>query len=212
MIRFALITLVVSTTLPFVTALADTADEPEVTPTASVEVVTPVLPAAAPPEPITPPSASVEGAPASSPATASVAPPTATAPTPVEPASAGLPAAAPVILPPPAPAPSPAAAPNVPPATPSAKRRTATKSPTSRAPRSVTVVNGRDIPARTITVLTGTQAVSHAGPLAPQAQSVLKLPKMKGCLVTVEVTYEGGSVSDGSAIDVCRVKLVRLTD
>ena len=52
----------------------------------------------------------------------------------------------------------------------------------------------------------------YAGPLAPKAQSTLMLPKLKGCLVTVEATFEGGSVSDGSAIDVCRVKLVRLTD
>jgi hypothetical protein len=76
----------------------------------------------------------------------------------------------------------------------------------------VTIVNDREIPAKTVTVLSGAQAMLYAGPLAPKAQSTLMLPKLKGCLVTVEATFEGGSVSDGSAIDVCRVKLVRLTD
>ena len=35
---------------------------------------------------------------------------------------------------------------------------------------------------------------------------------MTGCLVTVAATFEGGSVSDGRTIDLCKVKLVRLTD
>jgi len=76
----------------------------------------------------------------------------------------------------------------------------------------VAVVNGRDIPATTITVTAGGKAVSQAGPLAPNAKATLKLPKMKGCLITVAATFEGGSVSDGGTIDVCKVRLVRLTD
>jgi len=35
---------------------------------------------------------------------------------------------------------------------------------------------------------------------------------MKGCVVTIAATFEGGSVADGRAIDVCKVRLVRLTD
>ena len=68
------------------------------------------------------------------------------------------------------------------------------------------------MPATTITVTAEAKPVSHAGPLAPNAKATLKLPKMKGCLVTVTATFEGESVSDGGDIDVCKVKLVRLTD
>jgi hypothetical protein len=35
---------------------------------------------------------------------------------------------------------------------------------------------------------------------------------MKGCVVTIAATFEGGSAADGRAVDVCKVKLVRLTD
>ncbi len=81
-----------------------------------------------------------------------------------------------------------------------------------RAATAVTIVNGREIPTMTLTVMADAKTVSHSKPLAPNAKVSLKLPKMKGCLVTVAATFEGGSVSDGGDIDVCKVKLVRLTD
>jgi hypothetical protein len=56
------------------------------------------------------------------------------------------------------------------------------------------------------------KTVRHSKPLAPNAKMILKMPKMKGCLVTVAATFEEGSVSDGGDVDVCKVKLVRLTD
>src|SRR5215217_253743 len=100
MIRFALITLVVSIPLPIAATLAQTAAEPEVALAPSVEVVSSGSPAVALPEPTTAPTAPVETAPASPPAAAPVTSPIVTGPTPVEPASAGPPAAAPVTLPP----------------------------------------------------------------------------------------------------------------
>lgn len=105
-----------------------------------------------------------------------------------------------------------AAASIIPAVPPSPERRTAMKMPKSRAVTAVIVVNGSEVPATTITITEEAKIVSHAGPLAPKAQATLKLPRMTGCLVTVAATFEGGSVSDGRAIDVCRVKLVRLTD
>jgi hypothetical protein len=210
MIRFDLATLVVSATLPLA-ALAQTMAEANSTPAASIEVV-PSAPVAAPPDPITIPVTPAGADPAPPPATAPVAAPIAAAPAPAEPAPAEPPTAASVAGPPTPPAPSPAAAPGAPPTTPSTQRRAATKPSKPRAATAVTVVNGREIPAVTITVMAGAKAVSHAGPLVPDAKATLNLPKIKGCLITVEVTFEGGSVSDGSVIDVCRVKLVRLTD
>jgi len=94
---------------------------------------------------------------------------------------------------------------------PSPERRAA-KPTKSRAVTALTVVNGSEVPATTITITEETKIVSHAGPLAPKDQATLKLPRMTGCLVAVEATFEGGSRSDGKTIDVCKVKLVRLTD
>src|SRR5215211_5638334 len=77
MSRFAFATLLVSATLPFAAALAQTAAEPDDTPAAPVEVVPSVSPAAVsdrewvdPPEPIPVPVAPVETAPAAPPVTA----------------------------------------------------------------------------------------------------------------------------------------------
>jgi hypothetical protein len=198
MTRVALTTLLVSATLPFAAALAQTAAEPDGTPSAPVEVILSGSPAAAPPEAITMPAEPVETAPAPPPATAPVLTSIVTAPTPVEIAPAGPSATA--------------AAPSAPPATPAAEPRVPAKPPKPRAATVVTVVSGRAIPATTITVRAEAKPVSHAGPLAPNAKATLKLPKMKGCLVTVAATFEEGSVSDGAAVDVCKVKLVRLTD
>ena len=97
-------------------------------------------------------------------------------------------------------------------ASPSPERRAATEPTKPRAVTALTVVNGSEIPATTITITEAAKIVSHAGPLAPKAQATLRLRRMTGCLVTVEATFAGGSVSDGSPVDVCRVKLVRLTD
>jgi len=84
--------------------------------------------------------------------------------------------------------------------------------PQPRPLAAVTVVNGSETPAKSITITSDEKAVSHAGPLAPRAKATVRVPKTKGCLVTVAATFEGGSTSEARAIDVCKVKLVRLTD
>ena len=40
----------------------------------------------------------------------------------------------------------------------------------------------------------------------------MKLPKLKGCTVSVAATFDGGSKSDADAFDVCKEKLIRFTD
>ena len=81
-----------------------------------------------------------------------------------------------------------------------------------RPATSLTVVNGRDVPATNVTVRTEAKTVEHARPLPSQAKAVLKLPKLKGCVVAVSATFEGGDVSEVGDIDLCKIKLVRLTD
>src|SRR3954451_2583313 len=77
---------------------------------------------------------------------------------------------------------------------------------------SLAIVNGRDISVATVTVVAETETVRHDETLAPNAQSVLKLPQMKGCTATVQAVFEGGEVSVIVTIDVCRVKLGRLIE
>ena len=74
------------------------------------------------------------------------------------------------------------------------------------------IVNGRDTPVAALTVAMETEMVRHVEPLAPNAQAVLRLPQMKGCVATIEAVSEEGEVSAIGTIDVCKVKLVRLIE
>ena len=200
MTRFALTTLIVSITLPFAAALAQAAAEPDVAstlPPATASIPSFIVAVPSKPGETAPAlprrmwpflKARVEAVPAVPPAAASVALPFTI--------SALAPAAAPV----------------TPPVPPPPQPRAAMKTPEPGAAAALTIVNGSETPATSITVTGEAKVISHAGPLAPNAKATLKLPKMKGCLVTVAATFEGGSVSDGGAIDVCKVKLVRLID
>src|SRR5215211_147488 len=102
MARFALATLLVSTTLPFAAALAQTEAEPDVTPAAPVEVAAPVedtpplRPTVAPSEPPITALDPVVEAPARPPTASPAASSIAAAPTPVEVGSVPPPATAPV--------------------------------------------------------------------------------------------------------------------
>jgi hypothetical protein len=49
-------------------------------------------------------------------------------------------------------------------------------------------------------------------PLAPKGRTAVKLPKLKGCTVSVAATFDGGSKSGADAFDVCKEKLIRFTD
>jgi len=199
MTRFAFVTLVILATVPVTAALAQTVAQPEVAPAASPATarvpsfIVPVPPKSGKTAPALPRrmwpflKARVEAIPAWLPT--------------------ADPLALPLIL-----SASKAAAPVTPAASPSPERRAAMKPTKPRAVTALTVVNGSEVPATTIAITEAAKIVSHAGPLAPKAQATLKLPRMTGCLVTVEATFAGGSVSDGRVIDVCRVKLVRLTD
>jgi hypothetical protein len=167
MTRFALTTLVISTTLPFAAALAQTTAEPDSTPAAPVEIAQ-----------VRPPSAG--------PITAPLRP-------------AGTP---PTLAP---------VGPPFTPAGPQPKRRAAPVTQ-PRAAAALTILNKRKTPVTTVTVTAEAKTVRHAGPLAPNAKVSLKLPKMKGCLVTVAAASQGGKVSKLGDVDVCKETLVRLTE
>jgi hypothetical protein len=79
-------------------------------------------------------------------------------------------------------------------------------------PGTVTVVNASTKAVTEVAITAGDKTASLSKPLAPKARTAVKLPKMKGCTVSVAATFEGGGKSDADAFDVCKEKLIRFTD
>jgi hypothetical protein len=79
-------------------------------------------------------------------------------------------------------------------------------------PGAVTIVNASTKVVTEVAITAGDKTASLSKPLAPKARSAVKLPRMKGCTVSVAATFEGGGRSDADAFDVCREKLIRFTD
>ena len=79
-------------------------------------------------------------------------------------------------------------------------------------PGAVTIVNASTKAVTEVAITAGDKTASLSKPLAPKTRTAVKLPKMKGCTVSVAATFEGGGKSDADAFDVCREKLIRFTD
>jgi hypothetical protein len=94
------------------------------------------------------------------------------------------------------------------PAKPRAKRAAAPK------PASAVTVTNASTHTATRIVMTGEdeQAATVSKPLAPKAKAVVKLPKLKGCTVAVQATFESEGLVDVGEFDVCKDKTIRFTD
>ena len=79
-------------------------------------------------------------------------------------------------------------------------------------PGAVTIVNASAKSVTGVVLTAGDQTATLSKPLAPKARTAVKLPKMKGCTVSVAATFEGGDTSDSDAFNVCKEKLIRFTD
>ena len=79
-------------------------------------------------------------------------------------------------------------------------------------PRAVTVVNASTKAVTEVAITAGDKTASLSKPLAPKARTAVKLPKMKGCTVSVAASFEGGGRSDADAFDVCKERVIRFTD
>ena len=79
-------------------------------------------------------------------------------------------------------------------------------------PSSVTVINATASTATGVIITAGDKTTTLSKPLAPKGRAVVRLPKMKGCTVSVAATFEGGSKSDAEIFDVCKDKSIRFTD
>jgi hypothetical protein len=78
---------------------------------------------------------------------------------------------------------------------------------------SVTVTNASANTALRI-VITGDdeKTATVSKPLAPKAKAVVKLPKLKGCTVAVQATFEKEGLVEVGEFDVCKEKSIRFTD
>jgi hypothetical protein len=113
----------------------------------------------------------------------------------------------------PAPAPSAAgtvAAAGTAPATtaPAAKPRKRGPTPAS----AVVVTNASKNTATDVTITGEGKDAKLTKPLKPNAKASVKLPRLKGCIVTVAATFEGEGQVEAGEFDVCKDKNIRFTD
>ena len=108
-------------------------------------------------------------------------------------------------------APAPAAPETDAPAAPAKPRGKRAAAPKPAA--AVTVTNASAHTATRIVITGGGQETATVSkPLAPKAKTVVKLPKLKGCTVAVQATYESEGLVDVGEFDVCKDKTIRFTD
>jgi hypothetical protein len=67
-------------------------------------------------------------------------------------------------------------------------------------------------PLTGVVITAGDKTTKLSKPLAPKARATVRLPKMKGCTVSVAATFEDGGKSDTDAFNVCQEKLIRFTE
>ncbi len=79
-------------------------------------------------------------------------------------------------------------------------------------PSSVTVINATASPMTGVVITAGDKTTKLSKPLAPKGRVAVRLPKMKGCTVSVAATFEGGGKSDADTFNVCKEKSIRFTD
>jgi hypothetical protein len=85
--------------------------------------------------------------------------------------------------------------------------------PSKPKPASALVItNAREVPATDIAIGANGQTVRIKKPLAPQAKTTLKLPKMTGCQVAIAATFPDEASVQMDEFDVCEDNTIRLTD
>lgn len=85
--------------------------------------------------------------------------------------------------------------------------------PSKLKPASALVItNAREVAAIDIAVGANGQTVRIKKPLASQATTTLKLPKITGCQVTIAVTFPDEASVQQDDFDVCEDNTIRLTD
>src|SRR3954464_15663379 len=92
-------------------------------------------------------------------------------------------------------APSPAVPGSAPADAAAAPAATAPKPKQRGRPGAVTVVTASAKTVTEVAITAGDKTATLSKPLAPKGRTAVKLPKMKGCSVSVAATFEGGGKS-----------------
>jgi|SRR5215203_3678274 len=115
-----------------------------------------------------------------------------------------------------APAPAPSAAGTAAPTGTAAPGATAPAAkPRKRGPTpafAVVVTNASQHTATDVTITGEGKDAKLTKPLKPKAKASVKLPNVKGCIVTVTATFEGEGQVEAGEFDVCKDKNIRFTD
>src|SRR3954471_6686455 len=108
-----------------------------------------------------------------------------------------------------APPSGPAAAPAA--ADPAAAPARAAGKPKKRGPTPASAVIVTNASANTATevVISADDKPKTSKPLRPKAKVTVKLPRLKGCMVSVAATFEGEGQADVGEFDVCKDKNIR---
>jgi len=113
-------------------------------------------------------------------------------------------------------APAPSAAGTAAPAGAAAPAATAPAArPRKRGPTpasAVVVTNASQHTATDVTITGEGKDAKLTKPLKPKAKASVKLPNVKGCIVTVTATFEGEGQVEAGEFDVCKDKNIRFTD
>ena len=114
-----------------------------------------------------------------------------------------------------APAPAPSAAGTAAPAGTAAATTAPAAKPRKRGPTpasAVVVTNASKNTATDVTITGEGKDAKLTKPLKPNAKASVKLPRLKGCIVTVAATFEGEGQVEAGEFDVCKDKNIRFTD
>ena len=114
-----------------------------------------------------------------------------------------------------APAPAPSTAGTAAPAGSAAATTAPAAKPRKRGPTpasAVVVTNASKNTATDVTITGEGKDAKLTKPLKPNAKASVKLPRLKGCIVTVAATFEGEGQVEAGEFDVCKDKNIRFTD
>ncbi|ACL62354.1 hypothetical protein [Methylobacterium nodulans] len=79
-------------------------------------------------------------------------------------------------------------------------------------PQAVTVINASANTATSVVISAENKTATLSKPLASKGRATVRLPKLKGCTVSVVATFEDGGKSEADTFDICKEKLIRFTD
>jgi hypothetical protein len=97
---------------------------------------------------------------------------------------------------------------------PAAAAKPRSKRPAAAKPAAAVTVTNASTHTATKIVITGDdeKTATVSKPLASKARAVVKLPKLKGCTVAVQATFESEGLVDVGEFDICKDKTIRFTD